>query len=61
VGLRARALLVVFVRTSGTARLSGATIETLAAHVFALQAGRVTRPAVFLDRREALEAVRLLT
>jgi ketosteroid isomerase-like protein len=49
----------VFVRTSGTARQSGAPVEISVAHVFTLQDGRITRLEVFLDRHEALEAVGL--
>jgi uncharacterized protein len=51
--------VVVFVRTSGTARQSGAPVEISVAHVFTLQEGRVTRLEVFLDRHEALDAVGL--
>jgi ketosteroid isomerase-like protein len=49
----------VFVRTSGTARQSGAPVEIPVAHVLTLRDGRVTRLEVFLDRHEALEAVGL--
>jgi ketosteroid isomerase-like protein len=51
--------VVVFVRTSGTARQSGAPVEIAVAHVSTLQAGRVARTEVFLDRHEALQAVGL--
>jgi ketosteroid isomerase-like protein len=51
--------VVAFVRTSGTARQSGAPVEIAVAHVLTLQDGRVTRTKVFLDRQEALEAVGL--
>jgi ketosteroid isomerase-like protein len=50
----------VFVRTSGTARQSGAEVEIPAAHVLALEDGRVTRTEVFLDRQEALKAVNVM-
>jgi len=50
--------VAVFVRTSGTARQSGAPVEISVAHVFTLD-GRITRLEVFLDRHEALEAVGL--
>ena len=51
--------VAVFVRTSGTARQSGAPVEISVAHVFTLLDGRITRLEVFLDRHEALEAVGL--
>jgi ketosteroid isomerase-like protein len=51
--------VVVFVRTSGTARQSGAPVEISAAHVVTLLNGRVTRTKVFLDRQDALEAAGL--
>ena len=51
--------VAVFVRTSGTARQSGAAVEISAAHVVTVQDGRVTRTEVFLDRHEALDAVEL--
>jgi ketosteroid isomerase-like protein len=51
--------VAVFVRTSGTARQSGAAVEISAAHVVTVQDGRVTRTEVFLDRHEALDAVGL--
>ena len=52
-------VVVVFVRTSGTARQSGAPVEIAVAHVVTLRGGRLTRTEVFLDRKEALEAARL--
>jgi ketosteroid isomerase-like protein len=51
--------VAVFVRTSGTARQSGAPVEISVAHVLTLRDGRVTRLKVFLDRHEALEALGL--
>jgi ketosteroid isomerase-like protein len=51
--------VAVFVRTSGTARQSGAPVEISVAHVLTVRDGRVTRTEVFLDRQEALEAVGL--
>ena len=51
--------VAVFVRTSGTARQSGAPVEIFVAHVLTLKDGRVTRTEVFLNRQEALEAVGL--
>ena len=51
--------VAVFVRTSGTARQSGAAVKISAAHVVTVQDGRVTRTEVFLDRHEALDAVGL--
>jgi ketosteroid isomerase-like protein len=51
--------VAVFVRTSGTARQSGAPVEISVAHVSTVQDGRVTQTEVFLDRQEALEAVGL--
>jgi ketosteroid isomerase-like protein len=51
--------VVVFVRTSGTARQSGAPVVIAVAHVVTLRGGRLTRTEVFLDRKEALEAVGL--
>jgi ketosteroid isomerase-like protein len=52
-------VVVVFVRTSGTARQSGAPVEIAVAHVLTLRDGRLARTEVFLDRHEALEAVGL--
>ena len=51
--------VAVFVRVSGTARQSGASVEISAAHVLTVRDGRVMRTEVFLDRQEALEAVGL--
>jgi ketosteroid isomerase-like protein len=51
--------VAVFVRTSGTARQSGAPVEISVAHILTLKDGRVTRTEVFLNRQEALEAVGL--
>ena len=51
--------VAVFVRTSGTAKQSGAAVEISVAHVLTLRDGRVTRTEVFLDRHEALDAVEL--
>ena len=51
--------VAVFVRTSGTARQSGAPVEIAVAHVLTLKDGRVTRTEVFLNRQEALDAVGL--
>jgi ketosteroid isomerase-like protein len=49
----------VYVRTSGTAKQSGAAVEIPAAHVITLRDGRIVRIQVFLDRAEALEAAGL--
>jgi hypothetical protein len=51
--------VAVFVRTSGTAKQSGAPVEIAVVHVLTLNDGRVTRTQVFLNRQEALEAAGL--
>jgi len=51
--------VLVFARTSGTGKQSGAAVVTSAAHLYTLRDGRATRLEIFLDRREALEAVGL--
>ena len=51
--------VVVLVRTSGTARSSGAALEIPVAHVFDVRDRRVVRLRIFLDRHEALKAVGL--
>jgi ketosteroid isomerase-like protein len=51
--------VVVLVRTSGTAKQSGASVTIPAAHVLTVKDARVVRLEVFLDRREALEAAGL--
>jgi len=51
--------VIVLVRTSGTAKQSGAAVTIPAAHVLTLRDARIVRLEVFLDRREALEAAGL--
>jgi ketosteroid isomerase-like protein len=51
--------VVVLVRTSGTAKQSGAAVTIPAAHVHTLRDARVVRLEVFLDRREAFKAAGL--
>ena len=52
--------VVVLVRTSGTAKQSGAAVTIPVAHVHTLRDGRIVRVEVFLDRRDALGAAGLL-
>jgi ketosteroid isomerase-like protein len=51
--------VLVFVRTSGTGKQSGATVAIPAAHLYTLRNGHVARFQIFLDRHEALRAVGL--
>jgi ketosteroid isomerase-like protein len=51
--------VIVLVRTSGTAKQSGAAVTIPAAHVHTVRDSRVVRLEVFLDRREAFEAAGL--
>jgi ketosteroid isomerase-like protein len=57
--LDAGSRVVVLVRTSGTAKQSGAAVTIPAAHLHTLRDARIVRLEVFLDRREALEAAGL--
>ena len=51
--------VVVFVRLSGRARVSGVPVELPLAHVFRFRGKQVDRWHAYADRREALEAVGL--
>ena len=51
--------IVVFVRVSGTAKQSRASVSISTAHVLTMRDGRMTRLEIFLDRRDALKAVGL--
>jgi ketosteroid isomerase-like protein len=51
--------VVVFVTTSGTARISRAALAARVAHVYDLRDGRLVRLRIFLDRQDALKAVGL--
>jgi ketosteroid isomerase-like protein len=50
-------LLVIAVTFGGHARYTGIDVENSVAHVFGVQAGKVTSWQVFLSRQQALEAV----
>ena len=51
--------VVVLVRVVARGGSSGVSLDRETAHLWTLQEGRVTRCEVYLDRSEALEAVRL--
>jgi ketosteroid isomerase-like protein len=51
--------LVAFVRSSSTGRTSGIPLVTDATNVYDIREGKISRIRIFLDRREALEAVGL--
>jgi ketosteroid isomerase-like protein len=51
--------VVVLVRVVARGGSSGVSLDRETAHLWTLREGRVTRCEVYLDRSEALEAVRL--
>jgi ketosteroid isomerase-like protein len=48
--------VLVFVRATATGSASAATVETNAAHEFAIRDGLVVRVKIYADRAEALDA-----
>jgi ketosteroid isomerase-like protein len=51
--------VLVYVRTSATAKHGGVAVTIPAAHVCTVRNGRIARVVVFLDRAQALEAAGL--
>jgi hypothetical protein len=51
--------VIVFMRTSATGRTSGIVNGTESTNVYDFVEGRISRIRIFLDRDEALKAVRL--
>jgi ketosteroid isomerase-like protein len=51
--------VLVFARTFGTGKQSGAAVEIPTAHLYTLRDGRATRLKIFLDRTQALKAAGL--